>query len=707
MLNKRCSQLLYKIINSNVHDSITFLSESFEVSNRTIRYDLDKIDVFLLNSQLPQLIRKPNEGISYDCNLVEKNKIIELLSITDSYEYILSQKERIIIILSELLANKNNITIDKLADLLFVSRSTIIKDKEKVKEWLINRNLDLISYKPYGIKIIGDEKYLRKATIELLTNNVDVYDALNLIKSSKISKVDYGLDKYQKEFFKEIDISYIENCVCIAEEQLEVKFSDEAFSGLVVHIAIAVKRIEQNKDIVMSKDEIISLQTSNEFVVASSIAEMLENRFNVVIPIDEIGYMTIHLLGSNVSVSKNQDEDWMMIELITNNFIEKVGTELNIDLAYDKQLFDGLMQHMRPTIYRLKHGLTLKNPLLNEIKQSYSKLFTVIKSYSSDIESFSINKLSDEEIGYLTLHFGAAIERNKDSNKELVNVLLVCATGIGTAKFVSSKIQSLFNVHIVDTISYHQVKEVLKNKSVDLIITTVPIKITDNTIQCIEVNPFLTEKNINEISLALRKYNTETVKNRMSLEKILEIICANCTILNKQRLTEELSSYLEIPNNYKGGVVQLMLHEVLTKDFIKLNVDVENWEEAVRKGGKILEENGSIENRYIEAMVETVKKLGPYIVIAPGIAMPHARPELGVNKVGMSLMTLDKPINFGNKENDPVSIIVCLCAVDHTSHIKALSELVTFLGDTKFIETTLNAKDPVEILNYMRNKGEV
>lgn len=707
MLNKRCSQLMYKIISLNDYESISFLSECFKVCNRTIRYDLDKIDDFLLNKNLPQLIRKPNEGISFNCNLVQKNKILDLLSGIDSYEYVLSHNERVTIILSELLTNKKYITIDKLANILFVSRSTIIKDKDKVKEWLNDRNLDLVSYKQNGIMIIGEETDVRKSALELLTININVYAALNLIKNSKVWKTDFALDKYQKEFFNEIDMSYIENCISIAEEQLECKYSDEAYSALVVHIAIAIKRIQQYKDIVMLKDEITSLQNTKEFTVASSIAKMLENKFKIIIPMDEIGYITIHLLGSNFLVAKSYDENWMVIEILISDFIKKVSTALKINLTNDKQLYDNLLQHMRPTIYRLKHGLILKNPLLKEIKQSYLMHFKIIKENLPNFESFSNNKLSDEEIGYITLHFETSMEKNKNSNKKLATVLLVCATGIGTAKFVSSKLLSIFDINIVDTISYHQLKEVLINKKVDLIITTVPIKTTDSIVQCIEVNPFLTEKNISEISSALRKYNLEVHKIDISLEKILGIVGENCTIIDKQRLTDQLSNYLKVPNNCKKGVFQPMLKDVLIKDAIKLNINVSDWEEAIVKGGNLLVKTNCAEERYIDAMIDTVKNIGPYIVIAPGIAMPHARPDSGVKKIGMSLITLSEPINFGNKENDPVKIVVSLCAIDHSSHIKALSELANFLGNPKFIETVLNAKDEEEIISYITMAEEI
>lgn len=708
MLNKRCSKLLYEVINAEGYISILNLSKNFGVSNRTIRYDLDKIDDFLKSSNLPQLIRKPNEGIAYKCSSTEKGSLLSLIGEVDLNQYSLSQDERVTMILIELLESRNYVTMDKLAEDLLVSRSTILKDMDKVREWLEDKSIELKPCKRHGVMIAGEEKYLRKAAMNLLTDNVDIYKALNLIKYPKVSKSEFALEKYKKQFFKDIDISYIEDCLHLGEKQLETKFTDEAYSGLVIHIAIAIKRIKEEKDIVMQKEELKALQITKEFVVASSIAKALENKFQIVIPVDEIGYITIHLLGSNVSISKNDDADWGTIEFITNDLIKKVSSALNINLAYDKQLLNGLIQHIRPAIYRLKHDITLKNPLIKEIKESYEKVFYAVKMSIYGIEKYAGSKLSEEEIGYIALHFGAAIERNKKADSSNINVIVVCATGIGTSRLVSSKIQSLFNLNIIDTVSYHDLNNALKGEKIDLIITTVPIRLGINNIPCIEVNPFLTEKNINDISSVLRKYDSSYTNNtrKISLKEIMKIIRRNCTILDDENLAQELASYFSINNDIKRGVFEPMLQDVLTEDFIKLNVDAKDWEQAIRFGGEILKANDVVKQEYIEGMINSVKTLGPYVVIAPGIAMPHARPDESVKKIGMSLVTLKEPINFGNKDNDPVRLVVCLCAVDHTSHLKALSQLVTFLGDKDFVEVALNSTEPSEITNYIKNKEE-
>lgn len=167
-------------------------------------------------------------------------------------------------------------------------------------------------------------------------------------------------------------------------------------------------------------------------------------------------------------------------------------------------------------------------------------------------------------------------------------------------------------------------------------------------------------------------------------------------------LSNDLSILFSIKHHYTmKGVAEPLLKDLLKENTIKLKMDVKDWEDAVRKGGELLEQDGSIEHRYIDGMINSVKEIGPYIVIAPGIAMPHARPEAGTKKIGMSLLTLKHPVEFGNKDNDPVSIVVCLCAIDHYTHLKAMSELVELLGDDNKVEKIRAAEKVEDILNLI------
>jgi len=131
--------------------------------------------------------------------------------------------------------------------------------------------------------------------------------------------------------------------------------------------------------------------------------------------------------------------------------------------------------------------------------------------------------------------------------------------------------------------------------------------------------------------------------------------------------------------------------ELIRKEIVDVNVSVEDWEGAIRAAGKLLVADGAVEERFVEAMIRVAKEFGPYIVVAPGIALPHARPEDGVIKPSIAIVRLSTPVDFGNEQNDPVYLVVALAALDHEQHIEGLRRLAQVLGDKEKIEVIKQA----------------
>src|SRR5438094_6376505 len=122
------------------------------------------------------------------------------------------------------------------------------------------------------------------------------------------------------------------------------------------------------------------------------------------------------------------------------------------------------------------------------------------------------------------------------------------------------------------------------------------------------------------------------------------------------------------------------LGQLLTPQTIRLRVSAVDRSEVVQQAGALLVASGGVEERYVTAMNQVLAKLGPYMVIVPGVALLHARPEDGAKRLCMSLLTLEPPVPFGNPDNDPVTVAVALAAADNDSHIEALAELAALLA---------------------------
>ncbi len=147
----------------------------------------------------------------------------------------------------------------------------------------------------------------------------------------------------------------------------------------------------------------------------------------------------------------------------------------------------------------------------------------------------------------------------------------------------------------------------------------------------------------------------------------------------------------------------MKLEEFLRPELVEINIEVNDWQEAILAAGKLLVNSGMVEDRYPAAMIRVAKEFGPYIVVAPGIALPHARPEDGAIQSGVAIVRLKNPVNFGNDDNDPVFLVVALSATGHEQHIQGLAEIANVLGNDDCIEMIKKAKTKQELFSIFFN----
>jgi mannitol/fructose-specific phosphotransferase system IIA component (Ntr-type) len=142
---------------------------------------------------------------------------------------------------------------------------------------------------------------------------------------------------------------------------------------------------------------------------------------------------------------------------------------------------------------------------------------------------------------------------------------------------------------------------------------------------------------------------------------------------------------------------------LLTPASVVTAINANSWEDAVRIAGRLLVSSGAALEPYIEAMVRLAKELGPYIVITPGIAIPHARPEDGALRVGFSVVQLTPPIAFGNLDNDPVSLVIGFCSPDANAHVELLMQIARIIGQEGFLASAKAARTPEELVSIFNN----
>lgn len=680
ILNQRRQHLLFQIMQSDQPKQIRELASEYKVSNRTIRYDLDHIDELLMENQLPVFNRSSKQGISFVGSQKEKDRLVKLFQNKNDYYYNLSSKERVPFIILEILQSKEYTTLDTIAEMLMVSRSTIIKDMTKVKKWVAQYNLKFEAVPNRGMRITGDERTIRRGLTHLLQK-----ESFEMIETQR----------REVQFIEQEEFDQIQDCLDKIEEEYGISFSHDAHLLLDLQIGIAVKRIQIGNEIAISDEEMRMLQYEREFVIALQMAKMLEIQFKTNINLQEIGYITTCFLsGSIFETNRNDKENLIEIQVLLFEMITLVNEELGIDIFQEQELVDSLFNHLRAKIHRLKYDININNPLIEEIYSRYSYLFQIAKKSLVPVERYVGKKLSDDEIGFIALYIGAFLKKREREDQKKANVVVVCKSGVASSMLLTTELESIFQVQIVGTVESSKLVDKLQEEQIDLVVSTIPLDLKG--IKWVQVNPLLREKDISLLQkyLSLRKGNI----NINNMDTILKIIEKHCTVHNEKELIEELAKQLNIPKRRYHKDEQPSLGEILTKDTIELDVEVKDWEEAVIKCGWLLYKEGYIEYRYIESMVENVKILGPYIVMGKGIAIPHSRKQDGVKKVGISFIRLKRPVNFGNKENDPVDLVFALAATDHSSHLKALSQLSGILCDEEKVKKLRSGKEISEII---------
>jgi mannitol/fructose-specific phosphotransferase system IIA component (Ntr-type) len=141
------------------------------------------------------------------------------------------------------------------------------------------------------------------------------------------------------------------------------------------------------------------------------------------------------------------------------------------------------------------------------------------------------------------------------------------------------------------------------------------------------------------------------------------------------------------------------VERLITSGNISVGAHAKDWEEAVRLCGKMMTDSGNCRQEYVEAAIQNHKEIGPYYVIAPGIAMPHAKPDRGVIKTGYALLSLSEPVEFGDEDNDPVRLLIFAGAVNQEEHMnEVIPEVAELCDSDRHVQALLRATSRDEMI---------
>lgn len=146
-----------------------------------------------------------------------------------------------------------------------------------------------------------------------------------------------------------------------------------------------------------------------------------------------------------------------------------------------------------------------------------------------------------------------------------------------------------------------------------------------------------------------------------------------------------------------------MLRRLLEQGYYSIHEGFESWEEALRASVGPLIEAGAVQAQYAESIVASVKRFGPYIVIAPNVAIPHAEDQEHVNETAVSFMKSNRPVSFTDAPDEGVQLFFALCSNDEAKHLQNLRQLMELLMDERLMERLAKAGDAEQFAAIARN----
>ncbi|MYL66027.1 PRD domain-containing protein [Bacillus hwajinpoensis] len=513
-ISARERKILQLLLESDDYYTVKGIAQELEVSERTVHRDLVGVEDILTQYDLI-LQKKAGVGVQIDGQESSRAELKSYLVDLTITEY--TQQERVTLILCKLLESADPIKLVGLANDLKVTVATVSHDLDKAEEWLEKMQLSLIRKRGYGVQVVGAEALKRHAMSSLLALEFNDSDFFTLLKKSIQKKSQAtALQSASERLLGLVDrtkLLKVETIVDDVNNELPYMIADSAYIGLIVHLTLAVERIQKGEKIEIDEEYLSTLVNTKEFGFARIIGTKLEESFNVLIPEAEIGYITMHLRGAKLRNTGDYylEETNYPILVKAKELIRYVDNHLNAGLATNESLLEGLVTHLGPATHRVRQNMNIHNPLLTKIKADYADLFQLLEEALK--QTFPGIPIPDEEVGFLVLHFGSALEGRFQHNE--VNILAVCSSGIGTSKMLATRLkQELPEIQTIKSASLFELQDE-DPESYDLIVSTIPLP--DYEGEYIKVNPFLTEEEATRIRSTLQKKSM--MKKRSTVEK--------------------------------------------------------------------------------------------------------------------------------------------------------------------------------------------
>lgn len=539
-------------------------------------------------------------------------------------------EERTNYIIRRLICATDYVKIEDLANELYISKQTVTNDLKQVRSILKKYHLKLCSKPSYGMRIEGSELQKRFCYSEY-------------IRMRQSNTLLIHIYPEEQQVFGDIDLETIKQILLKHILNSQLRITDISLKNLTIHIAIAIKRIrEGNKlenDFFLEQKSLESLDR----IVAEKIVKDLEQSFQLSFPTHEVDYILLHLISNKRDINIKKEPFYDEADRFVKELIENIDKKYGFGFWRDQKLIHDLILHIKPFLNRVRYHMNIRNPFLKKIKENYPLAFEMalvgVES-SSILSEYTVN---EEEIAYIAMHLGAAMERQQKRDTGKKRVILVCGSGVGTARLWESKLRTQVGdfIEVVDVLSFleYNVQPIL---DADVVISTVPLE--GKNIPVIVVN---------------------AIPNQQDLVRITESIHKN------------------------DRMEQAVFDTCFSSDLFQANASFASKEEAINTICDDMENKGIVTQSF-RSFVWQREKLSP-TSIGARIAIPHPI-QLSSHKTAIYVTLLKEPLYWGNDNEVQVIFMLAIHMKDYDMMGKIYNKILQLMNDPSLMNRLLQCQ---------------
>jgi len=665
MISNREKSIL-KLLSERLHSFLTIhdIAQALGISSRTVHREMKSVED-TLNKYHLSLTRVPKLGLRIEGEPEDIDNFVQ--SLTEQNTIDLSDEERKVIILYNLIQSKDPVKLYSLANEIGSSTHTLNKIIEQLEPELHTFELSLERRRGEGLILNGEEVNKRQLLARIMLEKLDGDSVYSVVEDHFVY---HTLNETHLRGIVDIDRLFnVERLLMDELGTLPYTLTEASYLTLTIHIVLAIERIKQDGHVEIEDDILNELISTDEFKVSERLTNVLSDIYDVTFNHSEIAFITMHLRGARrrheTTYENNDIHKQRVTELI--EFVKDQGFSFKDEEA----LFKGLNLHLEPAINRLEANIETYNPLTEMIETYDQELFEAV---SSGLKIVFMNyHFPKSEVAYIALHFGGMLQAKQ---RRSLHVLVVCSSGIGTSRILSNRLKQHFSEITQTTeVSVSSLKSIDFSKY-DGMISTVAV---DTKYPHITVNPLLP------------KQDAENVKYFLKLQQ--SVVHEPQNMQNQ----EQPLSY----EDYERTVTFIEESLSLIQDMI---VEKKKVTQLERYLIQTLSKHRVIDNTHtFSEKLNSRMNLQGFALTGYPVAIPHLSDE-SIKKPQLIITELTKPLRLKTIENEhqEVNWLVCMFIPRNSEQGQLMSEVSSLITEhLDDIDQLLN--DRVKIENTLKS----